>query len=701
MAKLTLQDIASGYQSQTAYNENNAAIEGAIENTLSRDGSTPNQMEADFDMNSRRILNLPAPASDNEPARWVDVKDGVSVIGEAIPSQTGNASKSLTTDGSSLFFKQATLVADTLSDLLSADTAGNIYVNGYHTAGDGGGGEFYWDASQDKANHNGGTIIDPDVTFPSDWTNSTQVTTWYTAGTGTGCWIRVYKTLSIKDFGAVGDWNGSTGTDNTTAFQAAIDSLPATGGVVYFPPGHYMYTDTLLLKKNGVHLVGAGFAATRLIYRNAAGGIGVSGDSNKTASTSAYTACSIKGISFGPGSTSAATAANDPDIYIDFTSFSYSYFDVFVQTMRPNAVCFYGQGNNGQSPYFNHIQGFFAGGDGSLGTNYTQTGIKFTKGTWSGGSPGPNANTIGPIPRSFALKTFIDVEYGQGNTFSQVSAESINDTYIKLSGDSATVSSTSTGSNSQVVLNDTTKNYASNLVNQTIVITGGTGAGQSRIIASNTTTAITVTDPWSVIPDATSTYSLYAAGSFGNKFSLVRGEGLGSLNPDFVHCHPGTINTHLNEIEVVSLGSGLLCRNEAAGSSNKVAPGTRILITEKVENFGAGANIDIYPRLSVRGGFRIPHTYILESMTVTKQYHSVGDTLTVTLDISGTTTGNGEISLTTTIPDNEMTACVFPASDEYYAIDSSNKGLFLNVQSGPSYSTVYDTVLVTIVLLAQ
>lgn len=91
----------------------------------------------------------------------------------------------------------------TISDLLVASTAlGTVSVNGYHTAGDGGGGEFYWDASQDKANHNGGTIIDADVTFPSDWTNQTQVTTWFTAGSGTGCWVRLGGDYFIEAFGA-------------------------------------------------------------------------------------------------------------------------------------------------------------------------------------------------------------------------------------------------------------------------------------------------------------------------------------------------------------------------------------------------------------------------------------------------------------------------------------------------------------------
>jgi len=58
MAKLTLDDISGGYQTAAAYNANNALIEAALENTLSRDGTTPNMMDADLDMNSYDINNV-------------------------------------------------------------------------------------------------------------------------------------------------------------------------------------------------------------------------------------------------------------------------------------------------------------------------------------------------------------------------------------------------------------------------------------------------------------------------------------------------------------------------------------------------------------------------------------------------------------------------------------------------------------------
>lgn len=53
-----LNDVTNILNGASTINDNNAAIESAFENTLSRDGSTPNSMEADLDMNSNDLLNV-------------------------------------------------------------------------------------------------------------------------------------------------------------------------------------------------------------------------------------------------------------------------------------------------------------------------------------------------------------------------------------------------------------------------------------------------------------------------------------------------------------------------------------------------------------------------------------------------------------------------------------------------------------------
>lgn len=70
MTKLVLDDISTGYGSTTKLNSNFTAIEEALDNTLSRDGTSPNGMLADLDMNSRKILNLPAATSNTEPVTY-------------------------------------------------------------------------------------------------------------------------------------------------------------------------------------------------------------------------------------------------------------------------------------------------------------------------------------------------------------------------------------------------------------------------------------------------------------------------------------------------------------------------------------------------------------------------------------------------------------------------------------------------------
>jgi hypothetical protein len=84
MAKLTLSDLASLSNTQTAIttiNNNSQATEDALENTLSRDGTSPNTMEADLDMNSNRILNLPEAVDDTEPVRLGDIEDLIEEFG--------------------------------------------------------------------------------------------------------------------------------------------------------------------------------------------------------------------------------------------------------------------------------------------------------------------------------------------------------------------------------------------------------------------------------------------------------------------------------------------------------------------------------------------------------------------------------------------------------------------------------------------
>ena len=59
MAKLpTITSISSGYASTTTLNANFEALKDAFSNTLSLDGSTPNSLSADLDINGNDIINI-------------------------------------------------------------------------------------------------------------------------------------------------------------------------------------------------------------------------------------------------------------------------------------------------------------------------------------------------------------------------------------------------------------------------------------------------------------------------------------------------------------------------------------------------------------------------------------------------------------------------------------------------------------------
>lgn len=94
MAKLTLTDLENleNQSSATALiNANNTLIENALEITLSRDATSPNTMIAALDMNSNRILNLPAAVLDTEPVRLAEVGNAAAYATAAAASETAAA----------------------------------------------------------------------------------------------------------------------------------------------------------------------------------------------------------------------------------------------------------------------------------------------------------------------------------------------------------------------------------------------------------------------------------------------------------------------------------------------------------------------------------------------------------------------------------------------------------------------------------
>ena len=78
MTKLpTINTISSGYASQSQLNENFTNLKNGFNNTLSLDGSAPNAMQGDLDLNDNDLLNVRAIYVDG--VNVLNVLDNVTV----------------------------------------------------------------------------------------------------------------------------------------------------------------------------------------------------------------------------------------------------------------------------------------------------------------------------------------------------------------------------------------------------------------------------------------------------------------------------------------------------------------------------------------------------------------------------------------------------------------------------------------------
>lgn len=147
-------------------------------------------------------------------------------------------------------------VVDSISDLraLSKDSPStDAFVAGYYAPGDGGGGSYYYDPADTTSADNGGTII---------------------VATDGGRWkLTTPRDVSVKQFGAKGDYVilTNTGTDDTTAFQNALNALSVVGGgSLYIPDGIFKITAALSYQDAPLMIHGAGMDDTFIIQTTAA-----------------------------------------------------------------------------------------------------------------------------------------------------------------------------------------------------------------------------------------------------------------------------------------------------------------------------------------------------------------------------------------------------------------------------------------------
>ena len=71
MSKVTVTPVSNlggnPTSAQNTINDNFDALQEQIDELVSRDGEAPNTMQANLDMNSKRLLNLPYAATGGEP----------------------------------------------------------------------------------------------------------------------------------------------------------------------------------------------------------------------------------------------------------------------------------------------------------------------------------------------------------------------------------------------------------------------------------------------------------------------------------------------------------------------------------------------------------------------------------------------------------------------------------------------------------
>jgi len=137
-------------------------------------------------------------------------------------------------------------VVETVAALRALPKTGNpcAHITGYYAAHDGGGGMYRYDSTDTTSSDNGGTIIVAD---------------------DGGRWKMVNPVVvSTRQFGVKADWNGTTGTDDTAAWQKALNwAQTATNAGTYGSNSPWLGASAALYHPTGTSKITDALTATK------------------------------------------------------------------------------------------------------------------------------------------------------------------------------------------------------------------------------------------------------------------------------------------------------------------------------------------------------------------------------------------------------------------------------------------------------
>lgn len=185
MSKPIIQNIDQLSANETAaidlLNRNYDKLREFIELAVFRDGSTPSEMLADLDMNSKRIINLAEPTSDNQAVRLADLKKYIveyNNLIEEINAAIDKAYDTIESEGHKQIEALQTLSAQLQAQLLEAVNQGKDVLKEYvedtlipELGGVDSNAEKYAVNAKDWAVKMDGKVTDPDTSTEVDYSS--------------------------------------------------------------------------------------------------------------------------------------------------------------------------------------------------------------------------------------------------------------------------------------------------------------------------------------------------------------------------------------------------------------------------------------------------------------------------------------------------------------------------------------------------